>query len=328
MAKIQCAISGITFSCDHLPITLLSKDGYFHPIFALPYRKLYGLYSKHCAGHLTSTDSYLLFLAFLHSTDQVSWKVPASCSPRDKKTIALVENNLAQLITVIEQTGVIAIPSFTQPSFIVREDNSKLEVLPNWIAAWRSNIEDFKEGYATQRLQESIQKVENKLSYYLCSGIDPAKYSHAVASWAARAAEFPPTREEAWCKIIRSCFNSAKMFATPIDDIREVKEFCEENIEAGSIHFHALMSTLREGAARHTDFLGLTNPNALGYSLLSVDVTKNSAELEAIIAKAPNEAPKRTDYKDDFSFLRAKLRYKVATDTTPAQQALIPTPKL
>ena len=103
------------------------------------------------------------------------------------------------------------------------------------------------------------------------------------------------------------------MFSTPISEIREVKEYCEENIEAGSIHFHALMSTLREGSARHTDFLGLSSPNSLGYTLLPVDTSKNTTEVEAIIAKAPTSTPIRTDYSTDLEFMRARLRYRVAS---------------
>lgn len=317
MAKIHCAISGLSFSCEHVPMTLTSRDGYYHPIFALPYKKLYGLYSKHCAVQLTHTDSYLLFLAFLHSTDQIEWKSPATCNPRDKRVVSLIENNLQQLIRVIEATSCISIPSFKQPSFVVDADNSSLEQIPNWIAAWENNIIDFKDGYVSAKIQEDLQKLENKLSYYLKSGLNPENYSFAVASWAAKAAEFPAHKEEAWCKLIRSCFNSTKMFSIPMAEIKEVKEYCEENIEAGSIHFHALMDTLREGTHRHIDFLGLSSSSPVGYTLLPLEATKNSTELEAILAKAPEAAPSRLDYSSDIDFLRAKLRYRVSLSTAP-----------
>lgn len=314
MARIYCAISGLSFSCEHGPLTILPEDGYFHPMFALPYKKLYTLYSKHCNGELTETDSYLLFLAFLHSTDQVHWNRPVTAKPRDSATIALIENNIHQLIRVIELTGAITIPSFKQPSFSVNKDNCSLEQIPNWILAWENNITAFRENYASQRTHEDLVKLENRIQYFLSSGTDPKSYATLVANWANKAAEFPYHKEEYWCKIIRSCFNDSKMFSTPIADIREVKEYCEQNIEAGSIYFHALMSTLREGSARHTNFLGLgsTASNSLGYTLLPSDTTKDQTEVEAIIAKAPVEAPIRADYESDLAFIRAKLRYRVA----------------
>ena len=100
---------------------------------------------------------------------------------------------------------------------------------------------------------------------------------------------------------------------------KEVKEYCEENIEAGSIHYHALMSTLREGTSRHTNFLGLGAVGSLeskGYTLLPIDSTKNQTEVEAIIAKAPIDQPVRIDYNSDLEFIRAKLRYRVALNAS------------
>lgn len=311
MAKITCAISGIRFSCDHLPLVLGSNIGYYHPVFALPHKKLYGLYSKHCSGHLTATDSYLLFLAFLHNTGQVEWTVPAACNPTDSRTIALIENNLRQLIEVTELTGAILHPSFEQPSFKVSVDNSSLETVPNWIHAWDTNLELFKRGSAAQKYQEDLQKVENKLSYYIKSGMRQEEYVAQVASWASKAAAFPKEKHEQFTKIIRSCFNSGKMFSIPLPEIKEVKAFCEENIEAGSIHFHTLMEVLREGVSRHTDFLGM-NPVALGYTLLDADTSVNDEKIAQIIAAAPTDTPVRGDYGSNLEYIRAKLRYKTA----------------
>lgn len=320
MARIHCAISGIVFHTDNVPLVLPATAGYFHPVFAASNRHLYELYSKHIQGHLTSTDSYLLFLAFLHSTDKIRWEHPATCLPKEKGTIQLVENNIQQLIYVIEASNIISHPSFQQPAFSVTKGNSKLLQVPNWIAAWEDNIIAFKEGYKSQRIQEDLQKLENKLSYYIKSGLSPKDYSFAVASWAAKAADFPTTKREEWCKIIRTCYNSNKMFSTPTAELKAIKEYCEENIEAGSIHFHSLMSILREGVKRHKEFLGLGSPEALGYTLLPVDSTQGDIELAAILAKAPKAPPKREDYDTSLNFLRAQLRYRVVTNTRKQQE--------
>jgi len=323
MSNINCAISGITFSCEHLPITITKGEGYFHPIFALPQKKLLPLFSEHCMGHLTHTDSYLLFLAYLHSTEQVTWRQPASCSPADPATIKLIENNLRQLIEVIELTNIILLPSFTQPSFVVDSDNSLLQQVPNWILAWDKNIADFKDGNRAIRFQESVKKLENKLSYHILSGEQPKNFSHIIASWADKAAGFPLDRSEQWQRVIRSCFNSEKMFSTPLPLLKEIKAYCEENLEVGSIHFHTLYATLKEGISRHTDFLGLSS-EALGYTLLPSDCSKGEAEIEVIKALATEEAPRRIDYSSDVDFLRAKLRYAVASRSTSATQTNTP----
>lgn len=313
MANINCAISGIKFSCEHLPITVATAEGYYHPIFALPQKKLLPLFSKHCQGHLTPTDSYLLFLAYLWSTEQVEFNVPASCPPTSAATAQLVEQNLRQLIEVIELTACISTPHFKQPSYTVYKDNSLLEQVPNWIAAWNSNIEDFRTGYREQRLEDAIKKAENRLTQAILSGEEPHRYAQVIASWAAKAGDFPRDKSELYQKTIRSCFNSEKMFSTPLPLLKEIKEYCEVNIEVGSIHFHTLYETLKEGIGRHTNFLELS-PSSLGDTyLLPEGSSLNDIELAAIRKKAPESAPKRTEYATDVDFLRAKLRYAVSS---------------
>jgi len=305
MARITCAISGLTFSCEHISMSLAHTQGYYHPIFALPYKDLYPLYTKHCQGELIPTDSYLLFLAFIHNTDQVIWAHPATCLIKKDSTLALVENNIAQLIRVIEQTNIITLPSFSQPSYIVRKDTSLLTQIPNWIAAWEANVKDFRLGITLKKERDDLQRVENKLTILINGGTNTKNYTAVIANWACNAAEFPNHKAEKWCRIIRSCFNTDKMFATPITEIREIKLYCEENIQAGSIHFHKLMEVLRECSTRNTAFLG--------YSLLPEDIKNKSIELEAIATKAPTLEPKREDYPKLSDFIRDKLRYKLAT---------------
>jgi len=338
--RITCAISGIKFDTAYLEgINLPHKEGYFHPVFAVPYRTLHHLYIQHCKGELTSNDSYLLFCAFLHSSGKIEWKHPATLKPTEPSTRKLIENNIAQLIRVLEKTAIIKHPSFRQPSFKVTLDTSSLEQIPNWISAWEQNIEFFQKGLQDIRVAQSLQEVENKLSYHIISGAEPAKYSHIIAKWASQAAGFPLDKDENWQKIIRSCFNITKMFNTPLPLLKEIKDYCECNIEAGSIHFHALSEVLKEGIARHVDYLG-GSALATGYILLptltdsnnspstsstsstssshiallpSVEQEKKSAEeLLTIVSNAPTAPPIVTDYPDTLSFLKAKLAFRVA----------------
>lgn len=323
MARITCAISGIRFNTSFLDdLSIPHTAGYFHPVFALTYSSLHHLYTKHTRGELSPNDSYLLFLAFLHSSDQIKWIVPASLNPNTPATRSLIENNLAQLIRVLEKTGIISHPSFKQPSFRVTAEGSFLEQVPNWIRAWGDNIEDFYTGRASIREQEDLQVMENKLSKLILSGESPEKFAHVIASWASKAAEFPPLRKDEWEKTIRSCFNITKMFNTPLSLLKEIKNYCECNIEIGSIHFHTLSHVLKEGISRHVDYLGGSSL-ALGYTLLETPLSgterekqeaKNDAELLALVANAPETYPQQEDYPTSLEFLRAKLAYRVAVN--------------
>lgn len=310
MATIICAISGIKLKVSHVPMHLSEEIGYYHPIFGLPYRKLFGLYSKHCKGQLTPTDSYLLFLSFLHASGQVRWKHHATLDPDNIQTEILIENNLRQLITVVELTHAIVNPRFKQPSFVVTQENSDLQQIPLWIRAWEDNLEAFRNNYCAVQEHDELVRVEKQLTYYIKSGLDTVQYSAILANWAAKAGDFPPDKVEYWKKLIRSCYNMEKMFSTPTADLKELKAWIEENIEPGSIHYHELYATIKTGLANQNDFLGLGD--FTGYTLLPVDTTKNDEQVLALVATAPTEPPKRTDYPSEVEYLRARLKYTVA----------------
>lgn len=327
MANITCAISGLRFSCTYMKgISLDHTLGYFHPIFALPEKELYLLYNKHLKGELTQSESYLTFLAFLHSSDKIDWQHPVTLDPVSSTARKLIDTCFPKLLEAIQQTDAISHPSFQQPAFKVSHTNSSLEQIPSWIAAWLSNIRGFKKGLADDRILRKMQEVENNLSYLLLSGDDLPNFAHVVADWASLTAEFPPDKEELYKKTIRSCFNTTKMFNTPLELLKEIKDYCECNIEAGSIHFHALSNVLKEGIRKNLDYLGGSSL-ALGYTLLedsdiatiakgskanAEERLKTSAEVAVIIAKAPATKPTRLEYPDPVAYIKAALAYRIA----------------
>lgn len=334
---VTCSISGIRFRVPGFNgASLPANRGYFHPIFASSYKQRYILYKQHVQNQLTATDSYLLFLAFLHSTDKITWNCPAACKPTDTSTIKLVQNNIRQLIAVNEMTYVIKHPGFKQPSFVVSYDNSRLIQIPNWIKAWQDNITAFNSSRAAIRYRQDLQKIENILESKLHAGTPLEKLPSIVANWAEQAAEFPAAKTTKYKAVIRSCFNDTKMFNTPLALIKEVQEYCYANIEPGSIHFHTLASILKTGAKKHLDYLG-GSPLALGYTLL--DTTDSStttnqlisgeiqtqAELDTIRAKAPMEAPTPAAYPDKLAYLKARLAYKVALQAAGSKPQPTPT---
>lgn len=268
MAKFNCAISGLVFDIPNFSTLLIPKSrGYFHPIFSISRLELESIYYQHCKGELTNTESYLLFLALLHSSDKIHWNTSAKLKPNDPLTLKLIENNIKQLITVLNQTDTIHHPIFKQPEYSVTADTCLLTSIPNWIKAWEDNIYNYRLGIASMIEKEEMQKIENKLTDRILSGDSPAKYSALIANWADKAAEFPPDKKEQYKEIIRTCFNPNKMFNTPLSTIKEVEDYCYNNIEAGSIHFHELCEALNTGIKNHVDYLGMATP-ASNFTLL------------------------------------------------------------
>ena len=338
MAKVTCAISGIRFSCDYLEcLNITNEAGFMHPIFAADHRTLHLLYSRHSSGKLHTVDSYLLFLALLHSTGKVEWRQPASVDTSSLQCVQLVENNIAQLITALTKTDYIRHPSFSQPSFTVTENTSDLRQIPNYIKAWLENIEDFYSSKSSEEERNQLQVIENKLTKLILSGESPERFAATVATWASRAAAFPTEKSELWRKTIQSCFSINKMFNTPLALLKEIKEYCECNIEVGSIHFHTLFQVLQEGIKRHVDYLGGSSL-ALGYTLLDSCSTttsladksrreqelKGDAEIKVIAANAPAKYPKQEDYPTSLAFLKAKLAYRVATVSVCTNVIVVP----
>lgn len=342
MAYVTCAISGVLFECSYFSaLRLPATEGFPHPIFAANKKFLDALYKQHTKGQLNSTDSYLLFLAYLHSSDKIIWKYSATCNPNEDKVKKLVENNLAQLVAVLNKTNAIRHPRFKQPSFKVTYENANLAQIPNWIKAWEANIEAFYSTQASLTDLDALNKVQNKLANLILSGESPEKYSAVIADWACRAGSFPADKAERYKEVIRTCFNITKMFNTPLALLKEIKAYCEENIEVGSIHFHTLMQVLNEGITRHIDYLGGSSL-ALGYTILPTlqtvlgadagslvplhsaqakeletrreQVKEADERLAGIIASAPDKQPVAEDYTSYGEFLKAKLAYRVAAN--------------
>lgn len=289
-----------------------------HPIFYVPQKQLLSLYRRYTKGDLNGIDSYLLYLALAYSTDSLLFACPAKY--RERTTDKLVANTIDRLVTIIWQSDIIQHPSFKQPKYIINERNatSFLTGMPTWIEAWEHNIKLFKAGRIHQRYEKRLKQVEEKLSKVILSGTSGTHLALNVANWASIAGEFPEDKIDKWKETIRKCYNPEKMFNTPKKLLEEIKEYCEQNIEAGSIHFHSLMRVLRKGINNHNDYLGLGVRSPLAslaagtnYTLLEGDMPAEDSALLEIISKAPTSQPIREEYPNKLAFIKAKLNYKV-----------------
>jgi len=325
MAKFLCALSGIQCEVSYLPISLHSRE-YAHPIFFLPQPKLLGLFSKYESGDLGDIESYLLYLAAFNSTDLVDFRVPASYTP---KTQSIVACNLESLMEVVYKLNAIKTPAFQVPRFAVTPETKTLENSHFWIAAWEAAIQSFLDGNRRQLKQAEIQDIEERIyRHILDPNTKPTKYATALSIWAARAASFPDfniqtqygtmTLSSYWQLIIRKCVNDKAMFEFPEKDIEELIQHCEDNLEMGTVYAHSLLTLLREGAARHSQYLGLGDLDLVNldttYTILE-DSSVQAANLVTLVNCAPAVKPKRSEYPNEFEYQRARIRYLAASRT-------------
>lgn len=325
MSAITCAISGVTIE---LPIfsklVIPHTAGYIHPIFAASNKQLESLYIQHTKDLLSVKESYLLFLALLHATDKIIWETPVSLNPNSKATAKLVESSISILIEVVHKTNAINSKQFKQPKYTVRTDNCNLHGIRTYLRAWQDNLINFSKVAKSSLYEEKVKKLENKLTHMIHSYADTSTYTKTVASWADKAAGFPTAKASEWRKIIENCFDESRMRSTSLTAIQEVKEYCECNVEVGSLHYFKLMEVLKAGIVKHTNYLGdysLTPISSIvGKSYLDSventigDEAKNKKAVTAIIASAPTAPPQEKDYPTKMAFIKAKLAYRIASN--------------
>lgn len=317
MAKILCAYSGIQFNVEHFPIHFTSGELY-HPIFDAPLKRLWKYYPKWQAGELNDIDSYLLFLSLLNATELVEFRVAAS---RHAQTDSIISQNMESLYETIGHIVSIRNPRFILPRFAITPDTRNLSNVKHWLAVWNEQYSDYQNGLKDQNIKTKLQKREAALERLIKNpAIHPQRYSHLLANWASIAGQFPTfplsvrgntiSCSEYWQSIIQSCYNQVDIIQIERKDIVELLEHCENEIDLGSIFSYQLFNTLREGLQTIDGFFGLGNTT---FSILSSDSDVGESNLQLLINDAPVSAPNRKDYPSEFAFLKAKMKYSLAS---------------
>lgn len=323
--KILCALSSIEFTCEHIPGTFHSRE-IAHPIFSLPQKRLLAMTGKWAEGGLTPTDSYLLFLALLQSTDLIEWRIPVM---RSEQTDSIVANNMEHLLRTVIKLPTV--PNYEEvfPHYAISPDTRYLANVKYWIQNWHDRYDEFKSGYRSAHESAIIIRRENALARLIKSPHKkPADYAHALAEWAASAGSFPTFSvsspfgsslhapipcAEFWKEIIVRCTKDDYIFSIPDADLQELRDHCFDNIDAGSIFSHALFAILKRASERKNTFLDLGDPDIHStYRILSSQQTAESANMTALIDSAPSTEPLREHYPSQFAFIRAKMRWNMA----------------
>ena len=320
MAKILCSKSGIEFNCDFFPIHLHEKECH-HPIFSVPLKRLFRYFPKWQAGELTETDSYLLFLAYLNSTEFIEFRQSVSYSSNLHQ---IVQSNMETLFATIGKIITIRHPRFVIPHFVISKETATLQNVSEWIKVWNDCYDSFCSGLKDQELHAKLQRKEAALERLIKNpALRPERYAHILADWAADAAAFPSFQiatasftgpiDLYWKTIIQKCYKSIDIISIPESDIKELLEHCEENLDLGSIQSYHLFNTLRDGLTTMQDFYG-TGPTS--FTILNDDSVLNDENVSLLIKDAPIKEPSRFQYPTEFAFLKAKMKWQIAKIST------------
>lgn len=329
--KILCCYSSIEFTVEHIPGSYTHGE-LSHPIFQIPQKKLLSYAGKFSAGHLTPTDSYLLFLAILNSSELVHFRTPAIRTPR---TDSIVYNNMEKLLRTVILLNTVPSPEETFPQYAITPETRTLDNVSYWLQNWQDRYQEFKSGYRSAHESAIINRRDAALLRLLKSPHKSlSSYSSQLADWAAIAASFPTfllsnnplypnlppiSCADYWKEILVRCTKQDYIFSIPDNDLQELLEHCETNLEVGSLQSNAVFKILRTASARKRTFLDLGDPDLsrTSYSILSKDDSVEGANLRAVIDSAPTEKPERKDYPSDFQFNRATLRWLSAQKMKP-----------
>lgn len=344
MAHIICAYSGLELHINHFPISLTNRESH-HPIFDAPQRALFSYARKWAAHELTPTDSYLLFTALLKSTNRVHFRVAARYS--EGATDQVVANNMDKLLVALSRMNSINVAGEVFANVAITNESANMENARYWIQSWQDNYEDFKDNYSFAANVKKLSLREAALERMIRSPHrEVSYYADDLAKWATLAGNFPTGTTEVdglqvplsdyWEGIIIAAANK-RFFTIPRHDLEECIEYCQENIDPGSIYSHKLLAVLREARSYLAGFLG--DISGLGASKKRVPIWNFpgsepgtpyqeeheddvfAANLDVVVASAPATIPVRGMFATNMQYLMAKIKWSAAQDILAARAA-------
>lgn len=333
MSIVLCAISGIEFEVQYMPLYLTSRESH-HPIFDLSPAKLLKLSERWVDQDLEPIESYLLYLALFKGTRRMEFRSPATYLGAESD--AIVASNMERLVAIASRilaSGEERVNSILHlPFFVITPDTKDFAGSPDWITTWEEGYKDYENNYISATLADKIARKEVNLERYIRDRTrDIKSYASQLADWAALAGNFPVwdagtdmikimgkscTLATYWKFIIKSCAAGESIWNIPVADIKELIEHCEDSIPHGSIFSHTLMTLLREGLDRITNFFNLGDIDlgrngSVGFRILDATTSVEDANKLAIIESAPLNAPRESDYPNKLAFIKAKLAYSM-----------------
>ena len=334
---IICAYSSLSFTCEHFPGSLSSRE-FSHPVFSIPQKRLLsyvGQWASQDSAKFTQIDSYLLFVALLKSTDLVEFRAPTI---RTDRTAQVIAQNMELLTKVVSRLNSMTSVDM-MPHYVISRETQDLDNVEFWVQNWAESYEDFRAGkMRDSQGKDEWKKLlirENALERLIKNPHRPiSSYSQQLGDWAAVAGSFPEfiltnplppfqkiSCSDYWKILISKCSRSDSLFSIPSADLKELLDHCEEHISAGSIFSNSLFKTLRFALEKQKNYLGLGDMDISKstFTILRAGDSVESANIQAAVDSAPLEVPRREQYPTNFAYMKAKFRYEMAQKYSAVQ---------
>jgi hypothetical protein len=334
--KLTCAYSSIEFNVEHFPGSLSTRET-IHPVFQFPQKKLLSYLGDWGRSNLTPTDSYLLFLALLNSSELIEWRTGAI---RTERTDSLVASHIERLCKTVIKLNTVTDVSSIFPHYVIGQDTRSLDSVDVWIQNWNDSFADYKAG-KLKDIQgrdewKRLNIRESALTRLIASPHRPlSQYVSSLADWASIAGQFPTftmknphtgltlSCADYWKYLIVKCANSESLYSIRRADLVELLEHCEANISFGTSFASKLFEILRHALEKQRNFLGLgdLDISVSRFAILSSDSSAEAANMRALIDSAPEFEPKPEQYPNRIAFLKAKMRWEMAKKYRAAESS-------
>lgn len=321
--KAICAFSGLELTISYFS-GMVNGRICCHPLFLIPQEELFSYWDNWAAGELNKTDSYLLYLALLNSTNLVEFRTSATL--KDATQEAFIASHFERLFKIVSILNAVSSPNFQPPSVVLNHLNSDLSETDGWLDAWENYFHDYKFGLLENLEAEKMKKREASLQALIKDQNKPiSHYAKILADWAATAGNFPSFLvpwenamipiSQYWKNIIVACTKQENIFKFPKNDLLELCTHCEVEIPHGSIYASTLMNLLRAGIEKQEQYMqGHLGLSSTTYQIISAEATKEDAVKMAMIQSAPEEKPVLSAYPSKIAFLRADAAYRMAQE--------------
>lgn len=301
--KVTCQYSGVVYEVPNFANLKLTS---LHPVFHANIKQLLSRAGDWSVGRLTATESRLLFLALLRSSELVEFRTTALPA---ESTVA---KNMEHLIRFISWSTGLSFPERILPRFAVTPETADLINVNHWLEAWETARAEFNAGYIPTSQLSKMRNREAALERLIKNSTKKVDdYSGMLASWAMDAANVPQALREYWTQLM--CLKGVSIYSAKEVDLEELVEHMLDNLDHGSIYSSKTLNRCKELLAKRKQGmlhgLGLEE-NSDGFTIIEDSLEAHNRRITA--AKAPAELPVEADYPTKLAYLRAKAAWDVA----------------
>jgi len=324
--KLQCRISGLTFySAYHFKNEPTVRNA-LHPIFSVSLRDLLAKAQKYGRGDYTEEEEKLLFLALLNKTDAVDWEVPANPSPDT------VDRYLDSIFILLSWYEKVTPGALKLPRMRVSEHNKNLANIGMFIQSWYDVRKEWMSPSIKKFMADLLEHREHLMQRLINSRRDTFEYAGKLASWAMDAADVHPDRRAEWTALFKMKPDKEAL-TCDLDELLDMRDHMERHLYAveglghksglsGDTakkvmdHIHRLVEIREGGMIALLGGFGITATDDFQHKVNTGGVTTTDIQqLKSKIQEsgAPNTEPKKEDYPNLISFIKAKSAWVLSS---------------